>query len=262
LADGVNTIDICVINDEFHDFVYLIDLDGSFRPDLLVPPTLSTLVASDSKKHMTFVDVSKCTDNTVGCYSYCHDTCFRSMRYLVEDTEQANFTVEVCSRINPSLCSTFKGGRRGNVGPHEFTFHLPIGQEYDAIFINRLGMEVTPSKVTQSIEKTFCPQGEFSVTLKSLSPIVHPVVPPITMPIPVMILTKKPTIPTRIPTNTPTNKGTLNPTIVPTTTTTNEPSLEPMKPTYYPSKFFLNVWRFAIRIFCIAVNVIENNNCH
>jgi hypothetical protein len=280
LTDGTNSIDMCVVNDTFHDFVYLIDLDGSFRPNPFIIPTLSTLVASDNKKHMTFVNASKCTDNPVGCYSYCQDTCFRSMRYVVEDPEQGNFTVKVCSTINQTLCSSFKGGRRGDVGPHEFTIHLPVGQSYETVFVNSLGIEGTPSKVTESVEKTFCPEGPFSVTLKKLSPITQPVPAPIIMPVPLPIrvsipvymmtlapaiksptkdlaptntATKTPTkdpskISTRMPTNTPTNQ----PTGRSTSTPTNSHGLATLK----VPKLLLSIWRVVIKNLCRASNTL------
>jgi hypothetical protein len=237
LTDGANSIDMCVVNDTFHDFVYLIDLDGSFRPNPFVIPALSTLVASDNKKHMTFANASKCTDNPVGCYSYCQDTCFRSMRYVVEDPEQGNFTVKVCSTVNQTLCSSFKGGRRGDVGPHEFTIHLPVGQSYETVFVNSLGIEVTPSKVTESVEKTFCPEGPFSVTLKKLSPITQPVPAPIIMPVPVTVFTVAPILaPSMNPTKAPTKDPSKIPTSIPTLTPTNQPTKSPTKiPTNIPS---------------------------
>jgi hypothetical protein len=165
LADGADTINMCIIKETDFDFLYLIDLDGSFRPNPSVAPALSTLVASDNNEHLRFVDGRKCTENTPGCYSYCRDTCFRSMRYYVEGKGQAHYKLKVCKRNDHSICTLFKGGRRGNTGPHEFTAHLPSGNYYDAVFLDRLGQEITPKTAIESIEKTFCPDGRFEVTL-------------------------------------------------------------------------------------------------
>jgi hypothetical protein len=166
LADGLNSVNMCVVNNAEYDLVYLIDLDGSFRPDLSMARSVSTLVASDNRMHMTFViDRTKCSDNTIGCYTYCQDTCFRSMRYFVEGTGQANYKLKVCSRGNHSKCSLFKGGRRGDSGPHEFVAHLPNGQNYDAVFLNGQGQEITPSSVSEVVEKTFCDDSVFDVKL-------------------------------------------------------------------------------------------------
>ena len=180
LADGLNSINMCVVNDQQYDLVYIIDLDGSFRPDKAVAPKVSSLVASDNRMHLTFLDSSKCVDNTVGCYSYCHDTCFRSMRYYVEGSGQESYQLKVCRRSDHSQCSLFKGGRRDNtVGPHEFTAHLPSGQLYDAVFLDGDDNEITPSKVTEVVEKTFCNTNDiFEVmlvdenTIQISSPIV------------------------------------------------------------------------------------------
>jgi hypothetical protein len=179
LADGLDTINMCVINDPEYDLLYIIDLDGTFRPNPAIAPTVSSLVASDNQMHLTFLNPSKCVVNTVGCYSYCHDTCFRSMRYYVEGSGQESYKLKVCSRTDHSRCSLFKGGRRGDVGPHEFTAHLPSGQLYDAIFLDGDGNEITPSTVSEVVEKTFCTSGMFEVLLlDKMGLSVKPVSPP------------------------------------------------------------------------------------
>lgn len=87
------------------------------------------------------------------------------MKYYVQGTDQANYKLKVCSRTDHSLCTLFKGGRRGTTGPHEFTAHLPSGGRYDAVFLDRAGNEITPTSVTEVVELTFCPAGIFEVTL-------------------------------------------------------------------------------------------------
>lgn len=156
---------MCIVNLPEFDFLYLIDQDGSFRPNKSVPAAVSSLVASDNKEHLKFLDPSKCTDNAEGCYSYCQNTCFRSMKYYVQGTGQATYKLKVCSRSDHTRCSLFKGGRRGTTGPHEFTAHLPSGGLYDAVFLDSTGKEITPTSVTEVVELTFCPAGTFEVTL-------------------------------------------------------------------------------------------------
>ena len=165
LADGLNSINMCVVTAREYEMLYLIDLDGSFRPDPSTAPTVSSLVASDNRMHLTFLDGSKCVDNLTGCYSYCRDTCFRSMRYYVEGPGQSSYKLKVCSRNSRTKCSLFKGGRRDTSGPHEFTAHLPDGQNYDAFFVNAQGIEISPSTVTEVVEKTFCTGSTFDVRL-------------------------------------------------------------------------------------------------
>jgi hypothetical protein len=165
LADGLASINMCVINLPEFNFLYMIDLDGSFRPNKAATPTISTLVASDNREHLKFLDPTKCTDNTEGCYSYCQNTCFRSMHYYVEGPGQASYKLKVCSRTDHSRCTLFKGGRRDTTGPHEFTAHLPSGGRYDAVFLDAAGAEITPLTVTEVVELTVCPAGIFEVTL-------------------------------------------------------------------------------------------------
>jgi hypothetical protein len=95
----------------------------------------------------------------------------------------------VCSRSDHSLCTLFKGGRRGNVGAIEYTAHLPAGNYYDAVFLDALGREVTPTTVTEVVELTFCNEEVFEVTLfgKLLPtpPASRPVLSPVRVPSPV-----------------------------------------------------------------------------
>ena len=222
LADGLNSINMCVVNDAEYDLLYVIDLDGTFRPNPAIAPSVSSLVASDNQMHLAFLDSSRCAVNTVGCYSYCHDTCFRSMRYYVEGPGQESYKLKVCSRSDHSRCSLFKGGRRGDEGPHEFTAHLPSGQLYDAVFLDVGGNEIAPSTVDEVVEKTFCTNGMFEVLLLDEMgavptgppirvsapvqsplpiprPVRAPVQPPISFPAPIAV-------PSRPPVNVPDRK--------------------------------------------------------
>lgn len=92
------------------------------------------------------------------------------MRYYVEGPGQESYKLKVCSRSDYSKCSLFKGGRRGDVGPHEFTAHIPDGQEYDAVFIDSQGNELALTDFTEVVEKTFCKGSGFDFTLFSQLP--------------------------------------------------------------------------------------------
>jgi hypothetical protein len=208
LADGLGSINMCAVKMLEYDLLYLIDLDGSFRPSSSIKPSVSTLIASDNRTHITFLDESTCTDNPVGCYSYCQNTCFRSMRYYVTSPGQEAYKLKVCSRTNKSRCALFKGGRRGNVGPHEFTAHIPTGQLYDAVFLDAIGKVIIPLAVEEVVEKTFCTSGVFEVKLfgtlgGTIQPVARPVSPPLRVPAPfrtpVQVSVPSPVSPSMIP---------------------------------------------------------------
>jgi hypothetical protein len=95
----------------------------------------------------------------------------------------------VCSRSDHSLCTLFKGGRRGNVGAIEYTAHLPAGNYYDAVFLDAFGREVIPTTVTEVVELTFCNEEVFEVTLFGkllpIPPASRPVLSPVRVPSPV-----------------------------------------------------------------------------
>jgi hypothetical protein len=170
ISDGSNSINFCIINEDEFSMLYLIDLDGSMKPSTSVKTTgPSTLVGSDDGRLLKFVDSSKCTAVEIGCYSYCADTCFRSMRYEVAIPNDQNYILKVCLRNDKTQCTTFDKGRRGDVGNWTITAHLPVGKAYDAVFLNAKGIETNPS-FTQFVEESFCTAGSiFNVTIKQNS---------------------------------------------------------------------------------------------
>jgi hypothetical protein len=178
LQDGAERIDMCLIEQQDFKMLYIIDLDGTLRPSTVTTQGPSTLVASDNRELLKFVNTAKCTDVNVGCYQYCADTCFRSMRYSVTGADQANYQLKVCLRNDQSKCSLFSGGRRGDGGSHTFIAHLPVGNEYDAVFLNAAGQEIAPTEVTGEYEESLCPSGTiFDVTLYGKLPITSPSAP-------------------------------------------------------------------------------------
>lgn len=203
IHDGPDSIDMCIIEErEEFDMVFLIDSDGSMSPSGVVATGPSTLI-SDSPELLEFVDESECTEVPAGCYQYCADTCFRSMRYEVENGE--SYKLKVCSPYDYSSCVLFPGGRRGNNGPFTFLAHVPVGKEYNAVLVNSAGQEVTGAVVTEIVEESYCRSSDpFQVTLfDSLPPEI---------PAPVQIETS-PNPPTPSPTRSPTSPPTQSPTM-------------------------------------------------
>jgi hypothetical protein len=158
---------LCLVQEDVFDTIYLIDLDGSLSPSTLLADRESpaSLLASDNDTLLTFVDKSKCTYIPTGCYNYCQNTCFRSVRYSFEGPGQENLSLKICKRDEPTLCSTFRGGRRGDEGPHDYIAHLPVGNVYDGSFLYSSGEVVTSGKLIESYEPSLCPGEVFNVTL-------------------------------------------------------------------------------------------------
>jgi hypothetical protein len=221
---NAETINMCIIQEEAFDMVYINDSDGTMSPDSVITQTPSSLLASDNNVLSKFLDPSKCTDVPKGCYQYCTDTCFRSVRYSVTGPGQENYLLQVCQKNDHSKCSLFSGGRRGTGGSHAYIAHLPVGLEYDAVFINALGQEITPTTIVAQYETTSCSMAStFDVQLypkmppqqnpisapvrapaaiapvKATAPVSVPVKAPI-IPAPVSVPVKAPIIPAPVPT--------------------------------------------------------------
>ena len=166
VQDGPSSIDFCIVNTGQHTMVYTIDLDGSLKPIPTIKTIgVSTLLGSDDGRLFEFVDLSKCTLVEIGCYSYCSDTCFRSMRFDLNIPDPEEYSLKVCLKNDHTKCTMFDGGRRGDAYGYSITAHLPVGNEYDATFISTNGSQASPP-YQQRAEKFFCPvDSSYDVTI-------------------------------------------------------------------------------------------------
>jgi hypothetical protein len=143
--------------------IYVSDSDGSLGPGTVLSQGPSTLLASDNDKLLAFVNVTNCAYINAGCYHYCQNTCFRSVRYSYEGIGQENLTLRVCRRDDPALCTTFRGGRRGDRGAHSYIAHLPVGDTYAAILLDSSGAEITSGTLNESYEPSSCLAAVFDI---------------------------------------------------------------------------------------------------
>lgn len=138
--------------------VYIVDQDGSLAPSSSQPSGASTLV-SNRQTMLAFVDASKCILFSEGCFQYCEDICFQSVRYEVDPSGTENYQLKVCERGNPTNCIFMSGSLRDDGRysdkPRNFLAHLPPG-EYDAVFLDGNGDETWPSYVRQQEEEKLC----------------------------------------------------------------------------------------------------------
>ena len=175
LQDGAESINFCDADAAGIDTVYLIDLDGRLKPSSVSTSGPATLV-SNGPNIQKFVNATKCTAVTPGCYKYCQDTCFRSVRYEVEQSGTQNYMLKVCKNGDSVNCALFAGSLRENpnrdayLDPRTFIAHLPVGSTYNAVFLDNSGQEVTPSSLLAQYEQSLCPSGEFEVSLGGALP--------------------------------------------------------------------------------------------
>ena len=171
LEDGVNKINFCLAEAAGIDTVHWMDLDGSFSPPNAVRPTGVSTILSNGPDILRFVDSAKCTTNTIGCYSYCRDTCFRSVRYEIRGTAMDGYVLKACRKNDSQNCSIFHGARRGPTDPRSFLAHLPVGNSYNLVFLNQSGQEVLPTSELKEIPvANLCPTGPFTVDLVAKLP--------------------------------------------------------------------------------------------
>ena len=181
LQDASKSINFCEADRLGIDMVHFVDLDGSLRPPGVSPTGASTLIGTSAEIHR-FVDPAKCTPIDSGCYSYCADTCFRSVRYETSGTLMNGFVMKACKADDSSNCSTFQASRRGPTDPRSFVAHLPVGGNYNFHFLTGLGVKVDPPPGGEfRYDFNVCPpeSGYFSVTydgkpIPNLEPVGTP----------------------------------------------------------------------------------------
>jgi hypothetical protein len=160
---GISKIDFCRADTLNVDDIYLTDLDGSLKPSTVSTVTSPSSLVSLRPNMLKFLDMTKCTDVTGQCYTYCQDTCFRGILYEVDPSTAVNFTLKICRVSNPTMCIQVRGHRSS--GDRYFAANLPIGQ-YTAVFLNSMGQQSWPSNVRQLVTDTTCPKlGTHTITM-------------------------------------------------------------------------------------------------
>lgn len=167
--EGINSVDASSeINfcravqssDDPIENIYLVDLDGSLRPNGAAMATPASLV-SLSAQMTTFVEIQDCNTIQSRCFAYCPGICFRSIRLDVDPTRSERYVLRVCKQNAPTSCVEFTGARRFNGNnpnlnyPRSFFAHLPPGS-YVATFVDDQGVESWPSFVQQNYEEDLC----------------------------------------------------------------------------------------------------------
>lgn len=155
--------------DDDIDTVYLTDRDGSLGSTT----TTTSTVMSIGPTIEAFVDLSQCTRFDQGCFQYCENTCFRSVRYEIEGRDTDNFILRVCSTSDPNQCALFSDAKRYNPSPRAIDFprtfiaHLPVGQTYEGTFLTNTGSVYTPENLAVYYEDSHCPSemGVFDLTV-------------------------------------------------------------------------------------------------
>jgi hypothetical protein len=165
MPEGPSLVDMCLINSATFDMLYFNDINADFRPPSMkiASTTSATLIASDNNELLKFVNPSKCVSVPEGCYSYCRDTCFRTLRF--EILGLASWRVKLCLQdSSPSLCVMYKAGRRGGV-EYSIMVHAPVGQSYIATIVDKTGKTVVPKLQKVFFEQNNCGGTRFQVSV-------------------------------------------------------------------------------------------------
>lgn len=163
-AEGdVTPLDFCRADHQgIHD-IYISASDGSLGPQRDSSAHGIATIVSNQMAMLRFVDVEKCTVNAIGCYQFCEDTCFRSVRYEVDPAAPIP-RLKVCRSDEPSVCLFISGHRRTNditwsTRDRVYRAHLPVG-DYTAAFVHRSGALTWPTFVVEHVEEHSCPSEE------------------------------------------------------------------------------------------------------
>jgi hypothetical protein len=161
--EGAQKINFCDAN-AMNITSFYTDLDGSFNPTSSKRSTHPATILSNVPTMLHFVDDKKCTEVLASCYSYCENTCFRSIRYDVDPAGTDDYLVRACSATDPRDCVDFPGYFRGDdpttsARSRMFNVYLPKGK-YTTTFVNWKGEKVWPSYVREFYEyDEVCPDS-------------------------------------------------------------------------------------------------------
>lgn len=167
LPDGPPNIDMCLIESSTFDMLYVNDLNGNFRPSTMTTTSTgpATLIASDNNELLKFVDQRKCVYVSTGCYWYCRDTCFRSLRVDVVGPGQDNYKLKVCvQNVTPEKCTYYRAGRRSGT-ESTIMAHLPVTLRYTAVVVDSTLKVIVPTLQDPYFEENKCGTSTFAVSL-------------------------------------------------------------------------------------------------
>jgi hypothetical protein len=178
--DNPDSIDFCSGASTNADDVYVSDVHGT----LFGERGPSTLLRN-SAILLHFVDESKCSDNNEKCYSYCEETCFRTVFYHVSQSQRNVYALKVCDRNSTSNCVEVSGTVSRPAWPTRFAVHVPNGRQYNAFFVDDNEKTVYPDGVQITFKDKLCPSAPDEVDISLLGSggeIAPPIANPTTFP--------------------------------------------------------------------------------
>lgn len=160
IENGTDPFDFCRALRAGIEDIYFVDRDGSFSGPLRDPKTGISVVVSDRPDMLQFVDPGKCTPNTRRCYTYCKNTCFRTVRFETDPSVAKFYRLKVCLDNDTNKCLLISGVRETqddawSLMPQVFVAHLPVGR-YKATFVDGDETAVWPNFARQLAEDNLC----------------------------------------------------------------------------------------------------------
>lgn len=170
-------VDLCEAKVNGVTDVYLVDkdnnLNGATATSRIVEGT--STVIGDGSSILSFVDQGNCQSFPQNCYTYCQNTCVRTVTYKVDPTIDPSVRLRVCRSGGQANCvevsstyyfedhdedsdqeSLMKNSDADK--PRFFSVHLPKGS-YEAQFVDREGLVTWPTYVEEVYEDALCPEA-------------------------------------------------------------------------------------------------------
>lgn len=143
---------------------YITDSDSAFGAALGVSGGgVSTIMTYTNtlKKLQSFVEPTLCTDYPENCFSYCENTCLRTVTVRVDPTVSPDYKLKICKKDDTSKCETYDNWL--NTGDLDdryriFSPALPEGS-YSAEFVDEFGDVSWPRGVNVTYEHDTCNGG-------------------------------------------------------------------------------------------------------
>ena len=137
---------------------YIVDQNSAFGSNPGNGPSTIMTYTDTIKQMQAFVEPTMCSDHPDHCYSYCENTCLRTMTVRVDPGISDQNTLKICKEDDPqSRCETYKSWYNHDTQDRFRLFSpaLPAGK-YSAEFLDDSGQVIWPRGVNITYEVDMC----------------------------------------------------------------------------------------------------------
>jgi len=158
---------------------YIIDKSSAFgnAVDSIVGPSTIMTYTKTHTKMQTFIEPTLCNDNPENCYSYCENTCLRTVSFRMDPAPiTEKYRLKICKKKDQlNRCDIFNSRYDNDSRLRIFSPALPAGS-YNAEFLDDVDQITWPRGVNITYEPDMCEGGgllkdDIELTIPEVDPV-------------------------------------------------------------------------------------------